>query len=207
MNSRDIFYLIQWGHLSPALSQIFDDLEDNNFEALIVRSISLKEDEDMKRRWRSVSLNYRNSEPSILKSFGSGKMIIEGSLSFNGRGLDHPFHLETKFLFKNPSLPKESQLKLDNINEKEIGDPLLAQNTLPEMAPQSPSLKSSSPKHEAAVTLQKVYKSFRTRRQLADCAVLVQQHWYVSPSNCQTLIPLKSRIKIPQGPLSNTHRL
>ncbi|KAJ8643481.1 hypothetical protein MRB53_005229 [Persea americana] len=105
-------------------------------------------------------------------------MIIEGSLSFNGRGLDHPFHLETKFLFKNPSLPKESQLKLDNINEKEIGDPLLAQNTLPEMAPQSPSLKSSSPKHEAAVTLQKVYKSFRTRRQLADCAVLVQQHWW-----------------------------
>ncbi|RWR72633.1 IQ domain-containing protein IQM2-like protein [Cinnamomum micranthum f. kanehirae] len=132
----------------------------------------------MKRRWRSVSLNYRNSEPSILKSFGPVKMTIEGSLSFNGKGLDPTFHFETKFLLKNPSLPKESQLKLDSINEKEIGDPLLAQNTLPEMVPQSPSLKSSSPKHEAAVKLQKVYKSFRTRRQLADCAVLVQQHWW-----------------------------
>ncbi|KAI3676915.1 hypothetical protein L1987_86530 [Smallanthus sonchifolius] len=36
----------------------------------------------------------------------------------------------------------------------------------------------SSPKHEAATKLQKVYKSFRTRRKLADCAVLVEQNWW-----------------------------
>uniref|UniRef100_A0A251SSP5 Calmodulin-binding family protein n=1 Tax=Helianthus annuus TaxID=4232 RepID=A0A251SSP5_HELAN len=39
-------------------------------------------------------------------------------------------------------------------------------------------LESGSPKHEAATKLQKVYKSFRTRRKLADCAVLIEQSWW-----------------------------
>jgi len=61
-------------------------------------------------------------EPPILKALGSGKLLIEGSLSF----------------------------------------------------------KRAQAKHEAAaLRLQKVYKSFRTRRQLADCAVLVEQSWCV----------------------------
>ncbi|KAL2557148.1 calmodulin-binding family protein [Forsythia ovata] len=45
--------------------------------------------------------------------------------------------------------------------------------------PQMPILDvSQSPKHEAAIKLQKVYKSFRTRRKLADCAVLIEQSWW-----------------------------
>ncbi|CAN4089792.1 unnamed protein product [Withania somnifera] len=42
----------------------------------------------------------------------------------------------------------------------------------------SPLAYTSSPKHEAALKLQKVYKSFRTRRKLADCAVLIEQSWW-----------------------------
>ncbi|CAN4114137.1 unnamed protein product [Withania somnifera] len=44
--------------------------------------------------------------------------------------------------------------------------------------PKSPLSYTSSPKHEAALKLQKVYKSFRTRRKLADCAVLIEQSWW-----------------------------
>ncbi|GFQ04983.1 hypothetical protein PHJA_002642400 [Phtheirospermum japonicum] len=36
----------------------------------------------------------------------------------------------------------------------------------------------NSPNDEAAIKLQKVYKSFRTRRKLADCAVLIEQSWW-----------------------------
>ncbi|KAL8217258.1 hypothetical protein R6Q57_024095 [Mikania cordata] len=39
-------------------------------------------------------------------------------------------------------------------------------------------LEPVRPKHEAATKLQKVYKSFRTRRKLADCAVLIEQSWW-----------------------------
>ncbi|KAL3649325.1 hypothetical protein CASFOL_005728 [Castilleja foliolosa] len=35
-----------------------------------------------------------------------------------------------------------------------------------------------TPNDEAAIKLQKVYKSFRTRRKLADCAVLIEQSWW-----------------------------
>ncbi|KAM0045403.1 putative IQ domain-containing protein IQM [Helianthus debilis subsp. tardiflorus] len=39
-------------------------------------------------------------------------------------------------------------------------------------------LESGSRKDEAATKLQKVYKSFRTRRKLANCAVLIEQSWW-----------------------------
>ncbi|KAG4991147.1 hypothetical protein JHK82_024647 [Glycine max] len=42
----------------------------------------------------------------------------------------------------------------------------------------SPMLETQNQWNQAALRLQKVYKSFRTRRQLADCAVLAEQRWW-----------------------------
>ncbi|KAK9266594.1 hypothetical protein L1049_021659 [Liquidambar formosana] len=135
-----------------------DDL-DSRFEAVLVRS---------------VSFEGRDSEPAIMKSFGSGKMIIEGSLSFKGR------ELETMISFKAPSLDKDDKVFIRSVSFKgrDIGDQLPSSDSLSKENPTSKLSELGNHRYQAALKLQKVYKSFRTRRQLADCAVLVEQRWW-----------------------------
>ncbi|GFY99856.1 calmodulin-binding family protein [Actinidia rufa] len=136
----------------------FPDLDDldRRLEAFLVRSMSFDSSE-VGRALRSVSFNGRDSEPSIMRSFSSGRMILGGSLSFKGR------ELETTISFRAPS----------DMN-REIGK----KSPTDSKTPKKPSLDSSNERYQAALRLQKVYKSFRTRRQLADCAVLVEQRWW-----------------------------
>lgn len=146
---------------------------ENGLESVIVKSINFG-DEDVKTPVRSVSFNGRNPEPTILKSSGSGKMVLEGSVSFKG------CELESMISAKSPKLDKEKPVLVtsndvkfkDMVNQNPVSDDSA------DMTRQLPVLDPSNPKHEAAIKLQKVYKSFRTRRKLADCAVLVEQSWW-----------------------------
>lgn len=147
---------------------------DKGIESIIVKSISFGKDE-AKTLARSISFNCRDSDPMIVKSLGDGKMIVEGSVSFKRR------ELGALVSIASPSLDgKEETGLLDGPKSEgsDIQSPIPRSSTLITQELLPPDL--SSPKHKAATKLQKVYKSFRTRRKLADCAVLVAQSWYGS---------------------------
>ncbi|KAJ8899993.1 hypothetical protein K2173_024104 [Erythroxylum novogranatense] len=97
---------------------------------------------------------------SMAKSYGPGKMILEGSLSFKGR------EWTAIFSFKSPSSTDADNKLFASSFTPKSGCGHLRSDIL------------SNHRNQAAVKLQKVYKSFRTRRQLADCAVVVEQRWW-----------------------------
>ncbi|AEE75381.1 IQ domain-containing protein IQM2 [Arabidopsis thaliana] len=125
-----------------------DDVEAA-LDSVTVKSISFGDDDECKTPKRSVNFNDGTLEPTILKSMGSGKMVVEKSVSLKGMQLERMISL--------------------NRSVKDNGF---------EIAKEFSVLDPRNPKHEAAIKLQKVYKSFRTRRKLADCAVLVEQSWW-----------------------------
>ncbi|WCJ28833.1 calmodulin-binding family protein [Euphorbia peplus] len=137
----------------------YNDLE-KALESVTVKSIRFSGDDEVKTPLRSINFGSQDLEPMILKSIGSGKMVFERSVSFTGG------ELEKRISVRDPLLNKESS----NLSQDSINDVLTIQK--------SPILDPNNPKHEAALRLQKVYKSFRTRRKLADCAVLVEQSWW-----------------------------
>ncbi|XP_073150490.1 LOW QUALITY PROTEIN: IQ domain-containing protein IQM6-like [Henckelia pumila] len=124
-------------------------LED--LDGRLVRSVSFGGNNT--RIASSVGFNVGDSK---LKAFGSGSMILEGSLSFKRRGLEPKISVQAPE--ERASISLTSSYKL----------PIL----------KKPLPYSDNDRHLAAVRLQKTYKSFRTRRQLADCAVLVEQRWW-----------------------------
>ncbi|KAK4481677.1 hypothetical protein RD792_012584 [Penstemon davidsonii] len=95
-------------------------------------------------------------------------MILEaGSLSFKGRELES----KISSLLHSP-ISEENTIMIRSVSFRSSN----AHDKLPDF--NSLQTDSDRNRHIAAVKLQKTYKSFRTRRQLADCAVLVEQRWW-----------------------------
>lgn len=140
----------------------YSDVEDS-LDSVVVKSINFG-NEEVKTPVRSVSFKNKDSEPTILKSLGSGKMTVEASVSFKSNDMEK--------MISTKSVP------IDINNSKEMDDQFLVSDSQVEKI-HSALLDLNNPKHMAAVKLQKVYKSFRTRRKLADCAILVEQSWYI----------------------------
>ncbi|KAL1565718.1 IQ domain-containing protein IQM2-like [Salvia divinorum] len=119
---------------------------------------------DLENGFESVLTNSSKLESDerntpVRSSSFNGKLLREGSLRFRAK------KTQTMRFIEAQGDDQESVALLSSSG-----------NITPQ--PRSPILDPSSPKHEAAIKLQKVYKSFRTRRKLADCAVLIEQSWW-----------------------------
>lgn len=157
------------------LSCPFADLDDldRRFEALLARSMSL-DGSNVATALRSFSFNGQGSERANLKSFSSGNVLFKGSVSFKGR------ELGTMISFRAPSNMGENVFVRSASHTINKSGEQLPTDSMFEKTPKTPLLEeeSGNQRSQAAIKLQKVYKSFRTRRQLADCAVLVEQRWW-----------------------------
>ncbi|KAG4151908.1 hypothetical protein ERO13_D04G093900v2 [Gossypium hirsutum] len=63
----------------------------------------------------------------------------------------------------------------ENVNDNNV---LQTSNSRSEKESHSDFSELGGQQYQAALKLQKVYRSFRTRRQLADCAVVAEQQWW-----------------------------
>lgn len=148
----------------------FADLE-NGIQSIIIKSKSFGDDE-VKTPARSFSFNIQGLEPIITKPLGSGVMALERAVHLEERDPEMVLPIESPTPISN----EQKQEPAMSVCPKSDGGNIQIPRSVG-MAQECSVWDPNNPKHEAAVKLQKVYKSFRTRRKLADCAVLVKQSW------------------------------
>lgn len=141
-------------------------------ETFIARSLSFEGD-DIETALQSISFKSLDSESGIVKSVEPPKLALERSVAYIDMDQGSPVAINS-----SPSHAEDNVTLVEvGSNSEQSGDysPSIDMPTNNHLKPP----RSKAPEHLAALRLQKTYKSFRIRRQLADCAVLAEQRWLV----------------------------
>jgi len=132
------------------------------------------ESKEGENTFRTMSFNKCRSLDELYKPDELDEVITEKSTRSKRRKVGN-LKLQTTFSFK--------YLLSDNSDSKEKVDGFFNKQSPPIVLPESEILFSSKSiggeRDVAAIKLQKVYKGYRTRRNLADCAVVCEELWFV----------------------------